>query len=211
MKLIYLESVDSTQTYLKDYIKKNKTQEIVLVYTHKQTNGIGSRDNRWDGKSGNLFFSFSILKKDLPFDLPLSSASIYFSFILKILLKRFGSSSWIKWPNDLYINEKKLGGTITHMDNKYLYCGIGINTNDTNDNYGYLDIEIDSNKLLNEYINMIKNKQAWKEIFSQFQVEFHISKKYKTTIDNQKTSMENAILNDDGSIEIDGKKVYSLR
>ena len=211
MKLIYLESVESTQTYLKQYIKENQSQEIVLVYTHIQTNGIGSRDNSWDGKNGNLFFSFSILKDQLPSDLPFSSASIYFSFILKNLLKNQGSNLWMKWPNDFYMDDKKLGGTITNMDKKYLYCGIGINTNYINDDYGYLDIKIDTKNLLIEYISIIKNKQLWKEIFSQFQVEFQRSKKFKTTVENEKISLQNATLNNDGSIQIDGGKVYSLR
>jgi BirA family biotin operon repressor/biotin-[acetyl-CoA-carboxylase] ligase len=211
VKLIYLESVDSTQTYLKQYIKENKTKDIVLVYTHNQTNGIGSRDNTWDGKKGNLFFSFSLLKENLPYDLPIHSASIYFSFLLQKSLKNKGSKLWMKWPNDFYIGDKKIGGTITNMDNNYLYCGIGINTNYINNNYGFLDIQIDTNTLLTEYINKIKNKQSWKDIFSQFKVDFQLSKKYSTTIDNQKISLENASLNDDGSIEIAGKKVYSLR
>ena len=33
----------------------------------------------------------------------------------------------IKWPNDFYIDDKKIGGTITNLSGKYVYCGIGTN------------------------------------------------------------------------------------
>ncbi|MFW3328905.1 biotin--[acetyl-CoA-carboxylase] ligase, partial [Aliarcobacter butzleri] len=56
-----------------------------------------------------------------------------------------------------------------------------------------------------------EKKISWKQIFSDFKIEFEKSKKFQTTIDNQKISLESAILNDDGSIQINNKKVFSLR
>ena len=56
MLIKYLQKVDSTHRYLKDYISKNGYSEPVAVYTKYQTNGIGSRNNSWIGKKGNLFF-----------------------------------------------------------------------------------------------------------------------------------------------------------
>ena len=41
--------------------------------------------------------------------------------------------------------------------------------------------------------------------------EFQLSKKFQTTIDNQKVSLENAILNEDGSIQVNNEKVFGLR
>ncbi len=79
MKIIELDEVNSTQTYLRELIKTNGYIEPVVVITTNQTNGIGSRGNGWDGVKGNLFFSFVLNKNDLPTDLPLQSASIYFS------------------------------------------------------------------------------------------------------------------------------------
>ena len=81
MEIVYLNEVDSTHTYLKKYIKDKGYTNPLLVYTHNQTNGIGSRDNNWEGKSGNLFFSFVLDKDLLPQDLPIQSFSIYFSLM----------------------------------------------------------------------------------------------------------------------------------
>ncbi len=158
-----------------------------------------------------MFFSFVLEKKDLPKDLQLQSASIYFSFILKDVLSILGSKIWLKWPNDFYINDKKIGGTITTATQDLIFCGIGLNLIDVEKEYGKLDITIDSELILNQYFKSLEKHTSWKQIFSKFKIEFIKSKKYKATLDNKKISLRNAILNDDGSIEINNKKVFSLR
>lgn len=211
MKIVDLKRVDSTHLYLKELIKKDGYSYPLCIMTSLQTNGIGSRGNSWQGKDGNLFFSFVLKKDDLPEDLQMQSASIYFSFILKELLSSEGSKIWLKWPNDFYIDEKKLGGTITSLTKDLVYCGIGLNLVDVDKNFGKLDIKIDKKNILKKYFQRLKNSYTWKQIFSQYKIEYELSKKYTATVDNKKISLENSILNDDGSIEIDNKKVFSLR
>ncbi len=108
MKIIKLEEIDSTHRYIKDYILENSYTEPLCIFTDYQTQGIGSRGNSWIGKKGNLFFSFVIDKDFLPNDLALQSSSIYFSFLLKRVLKDLNSSVWLKWPNDFYIENKDI-------------------------------------------------------------------------------------------------------
>ncbi|MCT7633975.1 biotin--[acetyl-CoA-carboxylase] ligase [Aliarcobacter butzleri] len=211
MKIIRLDEVDSTHKYLKEYILKNEYTSPLCIVTDLQTQGIGSRGNSWIGKKGNLFFSFALDINSLPKDLPLQSTSIYFTYILKNILKNLGSQVWIKWPNDFYIENKKIGGTITSMSKNLIFCGIGLNLLDVEKEYEKLDIKIDVDEVLEKYFFEIEKNISWKQIFSDFKIEFEKSKKFRTTIDNQKISLENAILNDDGSIEINNEKVFSLR
>lgn len=211
MKIIELNEVDSTHSYLKKLIKSEGYTYPICIITSLQTDGVGSRGNSWTGKRGNLFFSFVLEKKNLPKDLELQSASIYFSYILKEVLSEQGSKLWLKWPNDFYMGEKKIGGTITNVTKDYIFCGIGLNLIDVSEDFGKLDIKIDSKKLLEIYFESLKKEQSWKQIFNSFKVEFQKSKNYKATIDNKKIPLKNATLNYDGSIEIDGKKVFSLR
>lgn len=206
MKIIRLDEVDSTHKYLKEYILKNEYTNPLCIVTDLQTQGIGSRGNSWIGKKGNLFFSFVIDINSLPNDLPLQSTSIYFTFILKIILKNLGSKVWIKWPNDFYMKDKKIGGTITSMSKNLIFCGIGLNLVDVEKEYDKLDIKINIDEVLEKYFFEIEKNISWKQIFSDFKIEFEKSKKFRTTIDNQKISLENAILNDDGSIEINNKR-----
>ncbi|MFW2442636.1 biotin--[acetyl-CoA-carboxylase] ligase [Aliarcobacter butzleri] len=211
MKIIRLDEVDSTHKYLKEYISKNEYISPLCIVTDLQTQGIGSRGNSWIGKKGNLFFSFALDINSLPKDLPLQSTSIYFTYILKNILKNLGSQVWIKWPNDFYIENKKIGGTITSMSKNLIFCGIGLNLLDVEKEYEKLDIKIDVDEVLKNYFFEIEKKVSWKQIFSDFKIEFEKSKKFQTTIDNQKISLQSAILNDDGSIQINNKKVFSLR
>lgn len=211
MQIIRLNEVDSTQSYLKNYILENGFQNPLCIVTDFQTFGIGSRGNSWSGKKGNLFFSFVLEKNSLPKDLPHQSASIYFTFILKLVLEKFGSKVWIKWPNDFYIENSKIGGTITSLKKDFVYCGIGINMLEVSKEYGFLDIKIDQDLLLKTYFVELEKAISWKQIFSLFMIEFKKSKRFKTTINDKKISLQNAVLNDDGSIEIEGIKVFSLR
>lgn len=126
MKIVLLDEIDSTHTYLKNEIRKNGFTTPLCVATTLQTNGIGSRGNSWIGQKGNLFFSFVLKQEHLPDDLPLQSASIYFSFVLKLVLQEQGSNTWLKWPNDFYIEDKKIGGTITSVAKDLIYCGFNI-------------------------------------------------------------------------------------
>ncbi len=210
MKLIYLKEVNSTQIYLKELIKNNN-QTNICVYTFNQTQGLGSQNNKWEGKDGNLFFSFIIPIKDLPKDLKLQSASIYFSYILKYYLSTLGSKVVLKWPNDFYIKENKIGGLITNKIGENLICGIGLNIKKTSSFEGYLDININKINLLEEYFKHLKVYPSWKQIFSKYKLEFHCNKNYFTNINNEKLLLKDLTLNDDGSLNINGKKVYSLR
>ena len=211
MEILYLNSVDSTHKYLKDYIKKNGYKKSIAVFTQYQTDGIGSRNNFWQGKKGNFYLSFVVDKKYLPLDIPLQSISIYFSFLLKEVLEQNNSKLWLKWPNDFYIGSKKIGGTITTIQNDLIFCGIGINLIRINSLFGYLDIDINIEEILYNYFITLEKATSWKKVFSKYLVEFSLSKKYFTTIDNEKISLSKSILNDDGSIIIDNKKVFSLR
>ena len=83
MTIYWLDTVDSTQRYLKDALKNGELQVPVAVAAHKQTEGTGSRGNRWEGVDGNLFLSFALKRDALPDDLKLESASIYLTYILK--------------------------------------------------------------------------------------------------------------------------------
>lgn len=211
MEIFYYDELKSTQIYLKEQIQSTSLSAPVLIYTHNQTDGIGSRGNNWLGQDGNLFFSFALSRKSLPDDLALQSSSIFFGFILKEVLRDYGSSLWVKWPNDFYIDDKKIGGTITSLVANTLICGIGLNITKSQFEFGYLDIKINTADVLRSFIKKLESVKTWKEVFIKYQIEFELSKKKYSHIDGQKISLDDAVLNEDGSITINGEKVYSLR
>ena len=211
MDIIYFDKVDSTQRYLIKEIKEKRLSAPIAVVTKKQTTGVGSRDNSWEGGEGNLFLSFAIKLEDLPKDLPLNSVSIYFSYIMKEILDRYITDIWLKWPNDLYYFKSKIGGTITKKIDTVLICGIGVNLKKNSNSFEALNLNIETNLLLKLYLEEVEKYPSWKHIFSKFALEFEITKRVSAHIQGEYQSLENAILSQDGSLIINNKRVYSLR
>ncbi|WP_310441710.1 biotin--[acetyl-CoA-carboxylase] ligase [Sulfurimonas sp.] len=211
MQILYLDSVDSTQKYLKKLIKEEKISSSYAVVANSQTDGVGSRGNSWSGVRNNLFLSFAIPLKDLPKDLRLESASIYFSYILKETLAELNSSVWLKWPNDFYIGDKKIGGMITNLVEDSLVCGVGLNIADAPENFAKLDIEVNRDELINIYFINIEKKSLWKQVFSKYKIEFYKNQNFYTHDKNLIISLEDASLQGDGSIVINGERIYSRR
>jgi len=211
LKIFYLKTVNSTQKYLKNLILESEIKESLAVASDIQTDGIGSRDNTWLGLDGNLFLSFAIKLKDLPDDLKLESASIYFAYILKDTLQDLESKLWLKWPNDFYINNKKIGGMITTVVKDFIVCGVGLNLVNSPQNFTILDIKIQRNELLKRYIKNIEKKFTWKQIFSKYKLNFYLNQKFYTHNKKLRISLEDAKLQEDGSIIINNERIYSLR
>ncbi len=163
---------------------------------------------------GNLFLSFCVKKSDIDPALPIQSTSIYFSYILKELLNEKGSKIWLKWPNDFYIEDKKAGGVITAvLKDEIIVCSIGLNLKSAPQDFAKLDIDIDRENLLQSYFLKLKEDIFWKDIFRKYKVEFLQSTKYgfydKST--QKRVSLEGALLQNDGSIILNNKRIYSLR
>jgi len=211
LEIICFDELDSTQKYLIEKIKSNKLTAPVAVLAKNQTNGIGSRNNSWVGQRGNLFFSFALLIEDLPKDLPLASASIYFSYIMKEVLAKFKSGIFVKWPNDLYFREDKVGGVVTKVIRDVLICGIGVNLKDNLDLFRGLNLNIEPLSILKIFLRKVEQNPNWKQVFSNYAIEFENNRDFFVNVEGKKLSLREAILESDGSLIINNRRVYSLR
>ena len=192
-------------------IKHNKCNIPVAILTEEQTKGKGSRTNDWSGGKGNFFASIAISIDMLTKDLPLNAASIYFAYIMKKSLASFEEEVWIKWPNDLYKNNNKVGGIITNTKDNILVVGIGINLKKDRNGFSSLNNDIEPIQLLNKFLLDLRESITWKQVFSEFQLEFEKSKAFFTHDGSVKVDMKNAVLCNDGSLVIQNRKVYNLR
>ena len=211
MKIISFDELESTQRYLIEKLQNKSYEAPIALWAKQQTQGIGSRNNQWEGGAGNLFFSFAMNLDDLPEDLPLSSASIYFAFIMKEILNGYIDDIWLKWPNDLYYIEDKIGGIITKKIDSILVCGMGINLQKNSNGYEALNLNIERELLLERYFELLEESPSWKQVFSKYAIEFERRKLVSAHIQGEYKSLRDAILREDGSLIIDNKRVYSLR
>ncbi|MBN1783545.1 MAG: biotin--[acetyl-CoA-carboxylase] ligase [Alphaproteobacteria bacterium] len=119
-KIHSFDLLESTQDTVKDYFPI--TAPYPLVVAAQQSKSRGQRGKKWESPEENLYFSFalpiSLFKKpsDLCFVSGLSMANA-------IDLK----SVKLKWPNDLFIGQSKVGGILVEQDGDVLIAGLGIN------------------------------------------------------------------------------------
>lgn len=133
-----VESCPSTNSLLMERIRQypNHNKNILLI-THKQTAGRGRMERRWETDAGQaLTFSFawhSSLAQSalsaLPLLIALSCQQVLHAFHLPIK---------IKWPNDLMINNAKVGGilieSIPHNQGSWCVIGVGLNIHQPSSN-----------------------------------------------------------------------------
>ena len=211
MEIHWFDAIGSTQTHLLEALKKEAYRPPVCVGASMQTMGKGSRGNEWIGHEGNLFISVAVERSALPEDLKLESASIYFAFLMKEMLVSEGSTVWLKWPNDFYVDGNKVGGVITNLYKDVLVCGIGINLKAAPEGFSKIEVEITPYELTKNYCRLFKNLPTWKQIFSKYQLEFENSRVFFTHYNYEKIALERAVLLEDGSLECDGQRIFSLR
>jgi len=211
LRIEFADSVPSTQKVLVEGLRNGEIQPPFALVSKEQTQGIGSRNNTWSGLEGNLFFSFCMSETALPADLKGESASIYFSVIMREVLAARGSKIWLKGPNDFYVDDKKIGGTLTTRVGEIYVCGMGINLKNAPENAGILDINVSPSVAVGEFCKRLQTAPSWAEIFKKFESEFEKSREFITHFEGEEVSLKDAKLLSDGSLDIGGRRVFSLR
>lgn len=212
-QILEFQTLPSTQTYAIQSIKDGTLQAPFCILAHEQTQAMGSRGNGWESVQKALMFSFAIPITSLPQDLKIESSSIFFGVIIQQFLCTAGSQVWLKYPNDLYIDDKKIGGILTQKVREYLVCGIGINL--CAHTYATLEHTITQNlqpiRFLQEFFQSFKTFTSWKQIFSIYKLEFSKNNSFSFHLNDKRIYLKDTLLNEDGSLSFENQKIYSLR
>ncbi len=131
--LIFLPSCHSTNDIANEIIQNKEFIDGTVIITDHQTAGRGQRGNVWESKLGQNLLMSVILKTEFislekSFDLSVAVAVS----VLEALQSLKVPNVSIKWPNDLYINQKKIGGVLIEngiigQKMSHSIIGIGIN------------------------------------------------------------------------------------
>jgi BirA family biotin operon repressor/biotin-[acetyl-CoA-carboxylase] ligase len=110
---IELQSVDSTNNYALAQIHANMAQPGTCYFAHEQTSGKGQRGKSWATERGTNIILSIVLKPD--FSQPFQQFQL--SACAAVAARQFfsqydGDSLKIKWPNDIYWQDRKLGGIL---------------------------------------------------------------------------------------------------
>ncbi|GAA9283361.1 biotin--[acetyl-CoA-carboxylase] ligase [Helicobacter pylori] len=198
------DSLPSTQTYLLEKLKNNELKAPILILAKNQSAGIGSRGNVWEGVKSALTFSLALNASDLPNDLPMQANALYLGFLFKEVLKELGSQTWLKWPNDLYLENQKIGGVLVNVYKDMRVCGIGVNR--VSKKWACLDIGVSDDLIIEGFLKKIEENLFWGEVLSKYALEFHRSNSFSFRNDwGEAMSLKDAELLEDGRICIKGK------
>lgn len=133
-----LTQVDSTNNYAKNELAKSTPlPEGTVILAEHQFAGRGQVNNTWESEPGkNLTFSILLTPSFLSADKQFMLNKAISIGINDALAGIIGEGVKIKWPNDIYINDQKMGGIL--IENiiqgakwKHAIVGIGLNINQT--------------------------------------------------------------------------------
>lgn len=134
---IHLTETASTSIYLREMLRQApKPEEMTIVYCDCQTNGYGQRGNSWESENGKNVTMSILLYPDITTDHSFSLMQAI-ALAIKDTVNNHGIPCVkIKWPNDIYIADKKICGFINEqsVSGRIIsdcICGIGLNVNQT--------------------------------------------------------------------------------
>ena len=135
MKIIKLDAIDSTNSFLKELAQSSSLEDYTIAATKNQTSGRGQMNNSWVSEPNkNLTFSIFTTFKNLAIEhQPYLSFAVALA-IFEVLNKVSVPNLAIKWPNDIMSGNKKICGilveaTLTKQRIKNTIIGIGLNVN----------------------------------------------------------------------------------
>ena len=176
-KLIHIEETDSTNRWLKAH-----GEGTMVVVADYQTAGKGCGTNSWESERGkNLTFSMLIHPTDIPASQQFRITEVISVAICEVLEQYIGDVS-IKWPNDIYMGDKKICGVL--IENRLQgnvivdsIIGIGLNVNQTEfvsdapnpvSLRQLLGREIDREALLHDFLETLETVSSSETTYSAY-------------------------------------------
>lgn len=189
MKILRYKKVSSTQDIAKKLAEKNVKEAIVIA--KEQTHGRGRYERTWFSPFGGLWFSILLRPNINPID-SIKLMALAGLVIVKAIRDFTSLSAFIKWPNDIYINNKKVCGiliesSIEDSKLKYVIVGIGLNVNNSFSNTCDYSLK-DVTSLRDELGKVIDKEALFKVILKKFKelYDSFLNKEFNKIFDEYK-------------------------
>ena len=135
--LLHYPTLESTNLTAIEYLSKNTPSDGTTIYTYQQQGGRGQIGSKWESEPDKNVSLSTILFPDFLSSRQQFLLSQTVSLAIYDFLSTYITSNLrIKWPNDLYVGNKKIGGILIQnvLSGSRLQSavvGIGININQT--------------------------------------------------------------------------------
>lgn len=131
----YYEKITSTNTVAKDLIATHDPATLhgMVIIAEEQTGGTGRLGRAWISPGGGIWTTLILIPR-VPVDRLFMLTMVGAIAAVRAIKKVTGIGSLIKWPNDIYIGNRKVGGIITELSADgpivhYCLVGMGIDVN----------------------------------------------------------------------------------
>lgn len=131
----YFRNTPSTTWVAKDLCSKEDAENFngTILIAEEQTGGVGRLGRAWFSPSGGIWLTI-ILKPSIPIDKLFFVTMAASIAVARTIRRMYDIGALIKWPNDIYIGDKKVSGILLELAaeaDQIHYCllGIGIDAN----------------------------------------------------------------------------------
>ena len=121
IKVYYFDRIDSTNEYAKSLI--NMVPEGTVILADQQTRGKGRHGRTWYSPADGIWMSVILRPQNV------SLITVAAGVAVCETLRTVGVVPGMKWPNDIILKRKKIGGILTENVDESTIVGIGINLN----------------------------------------------------------------------------------
>lgn len=136
IQVIKFDSVESTNSTAHQLVATERPENDTVIWALEQSKGRGQRNNCWVVEpSKNLTFSIVVYPSYMPINRQFSLSEVAATSVVSVISELAADAHVsIKWPNDIYIGNKKVGGlllehSIMGSSIDYSIVGIGLNVN----------------------------------------------------------------------------------
>lgn len=136
IKSVHYTSIDSTNDEAKRRIRSQNSVDTMVIVADKQTKGRGQFDRVWySDDMGGLYYTFVKPIHEERSLVPQEIISCVSDAIVRCLKQMDQCPVEIEWPNDLILEDKKLGGILVetisseNMGWSHIIVGVGLNIN----------------------------------------------------------------------------------
>ena len=174
-KIEVYDSVESTQTIAKQSLVDN--QYTMLILSDEQTKGRGRFNRNWSSSKGKGLWMSVVLRPNVSFAM-IPKFNLFIALGIRDAIQAFSKDKVeIKWPNDIYINDKKVCGFLTEMVAnadavEAIICGIGINLNHQEEDFSDI-IRHRATSIRLHYSEEINRYQFLKRLIEEIEKRYH--------------------------------------
>lgn len=214
-EVIIKDQIESTNHLAKRLLQEGFDGEAIII-AKAQTRGQGRFGRNWHSPEGGLYMSIILRGSELPANYALYGFALA-NAALKVIEEITDLSVHIKWPNDLLVSGRKLGGIlselVTENGNRFhVILGIGINVNTRIEEFP-LELQSISTSLLHETAKQVDMDAIAAGIFNNLTDFLDKDPSLETVVSIYKRNcitLGSSVIVEDGNRKIQGKAIDVL-